>query len=256
MQFQPTRPRGARRHLGGHRYYTRCFNPRAHEGRDSRQQDGQSIMQFQPTRPRGARLMSAYTMWSMAVFQPTRPRGARPWRIVFEHVQRSFNPRAHEGRDTAASATEKAQKFQPTRPRGARLITTTGSRSNEVSTHAPTRGATRTWWQGAERVCFNPRAHEGRDVEVGDTPIGSPVSTHAPTRGATCRPGALYDSEQFQPTRPRGARLSEEAYNLIKKVSTHAPTRGATVSPTLRHAWPRVSTHAPTRGATTKPPKI
>ena len=54
----------------------------------------------------------------------------------------SFNPRAHEGRDHGRMMYRAKRGFQPTRPRGARLGDGIVSTLTEVSTHAPTRGAT------------------------------------------------------------------------------------------------------------------
>ena len=77
--------------------------------------------------------------------------------------------------------------FQPTRPRRARHIILHFNFSP---------------------LCFNPRAHEGRDINVpgGASPII--VSTHAPTKGATPWSLSLPLSFVFQPTRPRRARPS------------------------------------------------
>ena len=54
---------------------------------------------------------------------------------------------------------------------------------------------------------FNPRAREGRDIQVRDFCLVKIVSIHAPARGATC---VLNTSEQ------------------MAAVSIHAPARGAT----------------------------
>ena len=192
------------------------------------------------------------------MFQPTRPRGARPG---------------------DGHRLRLAHRFQPTRPRGARQKAGLDpGHELDVSTHAPTRGATGasagtsmltptfqpTRPRGARpnampRVCgsrcFNPRAHAGRDAPPGLFFTTSPVSTHA----------------------PRGARLARVGrVDAFERVSTHAPTRGATVElaqwlsllqfqPTRpRGARPvgqdvdrrlvPVSTHAPTRGATLPAP--
>jgi len=49
-------------------------------------------------------------------------------------------------------------------------------------------------------MCFNPRAHAGRDVEDGAKKGYIYVSIHAPTRGATIRGGLLHDtSSRFNP---------------------------------------------------------
>jgi len=136
-------------------------------------------------------------------------------------------------------------KFQPTRPRGARHCDHTTHSLQHVSTHAPTRGATvDVAVVTPANVCFNPRAHEGRDWAVMSACWYWDVSTHAPTRGAT----ALYKgacerqsfnprahegrdividtdeaSSKFQPTRPRGARLCR--HSSKQSLTSFQPTR-------------------------------
>ncbi len=77
--------------------------------------------------------------------------------------------------------------------------------------------------------CFNPRAHAGRDPMIRDIFYPTIVSIHAPTRGATV-------TSQLDP------------YFYI--VSIHAPTRGATAQGVAGVDTLDVSIHAPTRGAT------
>ena len=123
---------------------------------------------------------------------------------------KSFNPRAHTGRDSFLFHV---------------LL------QLEVSIHAPTRGATQDISGRKERihsfnprahtgrdpfyvvvlsvrVCFNPRAHTGRDLILLQRISFCKVSIHAPTRGATKLVLTLI---------------------LLIQVSIHAPTRGATV---------------------------
>ena len=279
LSFQSTRPRGARR---GRRPLCRqgaCFNPRAHEGRD---EGGRVFLisgaWFQSTRPRGARRLRDEIDALEARFQSTRPRGARhtppqntsafhsvsihaPTRGATRRLlaqlmaHRSFNPRAHEGRDVMNFGTVPIRMFQSTRPRGARQTLleavvghdtvsihapTRGATglgwclfvAHDVSIHAPTRGATILWVKPLSLPFgFNPRAHEGRDW---------PAQMWA---------GAL---SVFQSTRPRGARPSFPVVFGRSKVlvSIHAPTRGATGHGLDILALKRVSIHAPTRGAT------
>ena len=77
-----------------------------------------------------------------------------------------------------------------------------------VSIHAPTRGAT-SWGFRLWTVfpCFNPRAHEGRDLHYLLLLL-------------------LYDS--FNPRAHEGRDRPNEAISLVVQVSIHAPTRGAT----------------------------
>ena len=81
-QFQSTRPRGARRHPSGlFPNQSRCFNPRAREGRDD--------------------VVSGFADLGSA-FQSTRPRGARPAGVtLYSGKCHCFNPRAREGRDSS-----------------------------------------------------------------------------------------------------------------------------------------------------------
>jgi len=143
------------------------------------------------------------------------------------------------------------QKFQFTRPRGARPAHSApfayslcfNSRAH-AGRDSPSPAAA-----GRGR-CFNSRAHAGRDRWI-----------------SFCAAGAV-----FQFTRPRGARQQRRQDMATYTVSIHAPTRGATP---CRRRWPGesrfnsrahagrdgfgpateeaiwVSIHAPTRGATT-----
>jgi len=165
--FQSTRPRGARLITAKILSQKKCFNPRAHAGRDkadtlqklvinvsihapTRGATSELLLfgfgqKFQSTRPRGARHGGRCTACTKKMFQSTRPRGARLCDINYR----------------VASVL-----FQSTRPRGARQA------AQRHSTAAQNR--------------FNPRAHAGRDDAARS--IGS----------------ALHS---FQSTRPRGARL-------------------------------------------------
>ena len=210
----------------------RCFNPRAHVGRDRGNVVGVvAVSLFQSTRPRGARRTLRKIALSRVMFQSTRPRGARP-----------LHP----------SLTGTIRKFQSTRPRGARHKRGQHDRNQQrVSIHAPTWGATRkpstpsgkelfqstrprgarhelgiemtqfpefqsTRPRGARRksfssLCshrsFNPRAHVGRDKNKEKLIKKNHVSIHAPTWGATLYKLGVSIKFWFQSTRPRGARL-------------------------------------------------
>ena len=142
--------------------------------------------------------------------------------------QRGFNPRAHTGRDDFGMYREITQ---------------------EVSIHAPTRGAMSFVAPASLNICFNPRAHTGRDINIYTKESMLGVSIHAPTRGAM---------------------LKLIRYMCNCEVSIHAPTRGAMCymeiyghygrfnprAHTGRDFWQVnnwqslcVSIHAPTRGA-------
>ena len=160
----------------------------------------------------------------MRTCRPTRRRASTGSR---------FNPRAREGRDDSrVTSISFLTKFQSTRPRGARRATDVMKEIVEPFQSTRPRGARqmRLCPCAGARPCFNPRAHEGRDLAIRTSP--SCVRT-------------------FQSTRPRGARRPRIAAGRGQiSVSIHAPTRGATSSG-RRHERPSgVSIHAPARGAT------
>ena len=169
--FQSTRPRGARR-VPGHRAKA-LFGFQSTRPRGARRGQESHLVPlgrlFQSTRPRGARRQSAATPDApprvsihaptrgataiepcgtllRILFQSTRPRGARQAPRPSDTRVCSFNPRAHAGRDPRSTALMgEPFGFQSTRPRGARLHTDWSQvRTDHVSIHAPTRGATRT----------------------------------------------------------------------------------------------------------------
>ncbi len=168
--------------------------------------------------------------------------------------------------------------FQSTRPRGARLNTKPAASGNSnVSIHAPTGGATFTARiQDHKSVCFNPRAHGGRDlVRYRAWPVVN-VSIHAPTGGATMEVDTVQARELFQSTRPRGARLIGERRFQKEYMFQSTRPRGARQTDTkglpyrtmFQSTRPRgarrtrdriaivshqVSIHAPTGGATHQP---
>ena len=98
-----------------------CFNPRAHEGRDGYLTNLCAAVTVSTHAPTRGATTTGCPYPPFRKFQPTRPRGARPIKRKYPVRGYSFNPRAHEGRDGASGLAE---------------------RRIDVSTHAPTRGAT------------------------------------------------------------------------------------------------------------------
>ena len=209
-----------------------CFNPRTHEGCDKISSLRSAIaLQFQSTHPRGVRPQVAYKIFqaievsihaptrgatladlhrhSLYRFQSTHPRGVRHSIINSFLRLLSFNPRTHEGCD------EHNRK---------------NWHKHHVSIHAPTRGATITFFcDWSYKV----------------------VSIHAPTMGATITffcDGSYKVVSIHAPT--MGATNFRFAFCCCSSVSIHAPTRGATGQHFRHHIEHGVSIHAPTRGAT------
>ena len=121
QRFQFTRPRGARRRKPKGKHRRKRFNSRAHGGRDNIWNRSATYKRFQFTRPRGARHYEMLKTGTIKEFQFTRPRGARRPQQEPAGDERSFNSRAHGGRDTCQPIVKRGRK---------------------VSIHAPTGGAT------------------------------------------------------------------------------------------------------------------
>ncbi len=145
--------------------------------------------------------------------------------------------------------------FQSTRPRGARRaqpIAPPPSLSFNPRAHA---GRDDNLGDGlSDRVSFNPRAHAGRDLKSRPEPDASDVSIHAPTRGATIDLLSKSTDKLFQSTRPRGARHA--AGGEMTPTTGFNPRAHAGRDPSLPPLAARfgVSIHAPTRGATSNTP--
>ena len=220
-----------------------CFNPRAHAGRDNITQLVCRYCAFQSTRPRGARLPALYRQLRLSLFQSTRPRGARPSNLLIYSSCKSFNPRAHAGRDATPAICRLYKQVSIHAPtRGATISLFDVSTAEDVSIHAPTRGATNLHVEflrdselvsihaptrGATKssrpdyiilASFNPRAHAGRAAQA-----------YLAFRFQSTPRGARTNQQvQFQSTRPRGATILG-ATARPSEVSIHAPTRGATI---------------------------
>ena len=121
------------------------FNPRAHVGRDAFSHTPKVVAgEFQSTRPRGARRTDSKEYprgdgvsihaptWGATILTGLRSLtskvsihaptwGATLLQLNKNPIQKSFNPRAHVGRDRIQpSISSKWTEFQSTRPRGAR----------------------------------------------------------------------------------------------------------------------------------------
>jgi len=186
MEFQSTRPRGARQNNG---QCSTCslvsihapargatlqqcrmrragrFNPRARAGRDIPLKADAIAVKFQSTRPRGARpVLLCYKLFlQVSIHAPAR--GATYTDMLRPH-RFCFNPRARAGRDLIPAATSAKLPFQSTRPRGARQIGGLEQKTLTVSIHAPARGATVRVISTRVHHGFNPRARAGRDFHT------------------------------------------------------------------------------------------
>jgi len=145
----------------------------------------------------------------VSIHAPTR--GATGGGVFCRNIIIGFNPRTHAGCDPPLpGGTYLCCQFQSTHPRGVRLLLEVcGDLTDEVSIHAPTRGATLLCNPARLYYCsFNPRTHAGCDPMLS-----------TPNCSAT----------QFQSTHPRGVRPKwSPIAQQVLDVSIHAPTRGAT----------------------------
>ena len=134
---------GATRKVPGQRPTPSRFNPRAHVGRDFPKQlsnDGEVVSIHAPT-------------WGA-----TEPYG-RSGRCLLVSIHAPT-----WGATVQRCSSVLVCTFQSTRPRGARRLWVSWSiKIISVSIHAPTWGATSLHIRTNFAVCFNPRAHVGRD---------------------------------------------------------------------------------------------
>ncbi len=212
--------------------------------------------------------------WSdLSKFQSTRPCGARPMSMCILVILMSFNPRAHVGRDRTITSSSSPKWFQSTRPCGARLSRVVFM--DDVNVFQSTRpcGARPSMAMTAlSSVCFNPRAHVGRDsidnckkskqrsfnprahvgrdVEHDTQSLAKVVSIHAPMWGATSISFSCALSLLFQSTRPCGARPSFTTVTRTNCLFQSTRPCGARPSGKFECVPVSVSIHAPMWGAT------
>ena len=123
------------------------------------------LSQFQFTRPRGARRRKVLVILDEALFQFTRPRGARRPSRPARAPPRSFNSRAHVGRDAAPPSPGRRFRVSIHAPTwGATRGGVHGQQPGGVSIHAPTWGATPRRPPPRRARSFNSRAHVGCDA--------------------------------------------------------------------------------------------
>ena len=121
------------------------FNPRSHEGSDQYCNIAfHPVTQFQSTLPRGERLHSDCNLaiqLLISIHAPTR--GATTYKPVCYWSKYYFNPRSHEGSDSATPPTPLYRIISIHAPtRGATVLFVFLLHQLAISIHAPTRGAT------------------------------------------------------------------------------------------------------------------
>ena len=143
-------------------------------------------------------------------FQSTCPRGARRGLKQDFPPYGDFNPRAHEGHDIRHLTTIAILKISIHVPtRGTTSIVGAWFRFKKFQSTCP-RGARRRLRHFLRLCChFNPRAHEGHDLQHTGLPKTS----------------------IFQSTCPRGARPVHLLDRGLVGISIHVPTRGTTPVP-------------------------
>ena len=142
---------------------------------------------FQPTLPQRERHCNYRSSMPRTDFNPRSHKGSDTIRNKPRFFCIHFNPRSHKGSDDRLQlASIFVVNFNPRSHKGSDNTTAELKRQADISTHAPTKGATAV-------ISFDKRYHS--------------ISTHAPTKGAT-RLGTtrLQENLQFQPTLPQRER--------------------------------------------------
>ena len=93
---------------------------------------------------------------------------------------------------------------------------------------------------------FNPRSHEGSDIDEAQLLFNSRISIHAPTRGAT-QTDRIRDrqSYNFNPRSHEGSDILRHTFATRCIISIHAPTRGATIIGRCCHKYRRFQSTLP-----------
>ena len=121
QMFQSTRPRGARLAVLTRITKLRCFNPRAHVGRDLRSWvENHSGRSFNPRAHvgRDPARVRGWPLSSVSIHAPTWGATSRVQDITAEVLFQSTRPRG--ARQNSLAEWGKGKSFQSTRPRGAR----------------------------------------------------------------------------------------------------------------------------------------
>ena len=163
------------------------FNPRSHEGSDmSRKSLARSAIRISIHAPtRGATFCCAFCC-SSSIFQSTLPRGERPAFHAVANNLTTFQSTLPRGeRHYSHACGYSSGLFQSTLPRGERPAAGVSSPSwKTISIHAPTRGATPHEGRSPLPLRdFNPRSHEGSDMDKGCRQLSNTIFQSTLPRG-------------------------------------------------------------------------
>ena len=144
-EFQSTLPREERQEHFHTCFYDFNFNPRSHERSDwLRQGSNRIYTYFNPRSHERSDQHRRSNIREHIQFQSTLPREERRLSVSAVYPYRHFNPRSHERSDSQAeewkARADQISIHAPTR--GATLLSVNSINTLPISIHAPTRGAT------------------------------------------------------------------------------------------------------------------
>ena len=227
------------------------FNSRARMGRDEALRSGIRRPSRFNSRARMGRDSDPRHAVNYITFQFTRPHGTRPKTVKCPKDNSGFNSRARMGRDAACACAFSLSLFQFTRPHGARQLSVTKTGSIYVSIHAPAWGATSAMAIFTAMKTFQfTRPHGARPGEVRFKQMWFPVSIHAPAWGATRVPPLPPTPPRFN-SRARMGRDTPFMQASIRQSRFNSRARmGRDNAEERGDGLPLVSIHAPAWGAT------
>ena len=163
-------------------------------------------------------------------FQSTPPCGGRRFSAQMALLVGCFNPRPRAGGDTYLVKPWYGE---------------------DVSIHAPVRGATSLKPSNRQEKGFNPRPRAGGDGLIVIKYVKLSMFQSTPPCGGRLVGGVgLARIIGFNPRPRAGGDMDIGCIGDRNDVSIHAPVRGATLQGDKKSSWERVSIHAPVRGAT------
>ena len=165
--FNPRSREGSDREQYNCTSYYYDFNPRSREGSDYFWDElFNGRRQFQSTLPRRERRFGVKQCYRLCRFQSTLPRRERPKDFMTILRDTNFNPRSREGSDNIPRIAGSVQEISIHAPaKGATIQSRLFGRQEVISIHAPAKGATCAGCgKGNQLSDFNPRSREGSDA--------------------------------------------------------------------------------------------
>ena len=189
------------------------------------------MARFQSTHPRGVRLTSDIITLQPLLFQSTHPRGVRHLYRLVPRGERVFQSTHPRGVRLPIQRTPRAGRyFNPRTHVGCDSLQPVGAEWTKISIHAPTWGATDSYFQANYTLQLFQSTHP-RGVRRFAVWTIFPAANFNPRTHVGCDDDSLRSLRSFIHFNPRthvGCDTSSTPIGQSITISIHAPTWGAT----------------------------